>query len=155
MEHTLSNGRVGHFKRVDLNSLMVFGVMPESLTRIALRAAKGEMSDAELAASNETASVEDHLRSMIFYRKLFELALVSPRLNINATSSDELDPSALSFEEDILWNVRWQMQGCPGLSVRTTKGEVAHEDLASFRRKKSGKRPARTRKHNQRVRAES
>lgn len=114
-------------RRIDLQPYIRSGRLPDSLLR---RGAAGWQKLLDRTQSGDTESLterdqKDALETVIFMREVVQESCVNPKLVINATEDDELDPKDLSGE-DFAFIFQWATHQEKG-------GQV--EGLGKFRRK--------------------
>lgn len=129
-EITLPSGAVFKCRRPPLEVWIAAGRVPQSFLLKMQKAEKGD-GGAVVLTDEETVSTINFVRQALTY------AVVEPRLVVDATGNDDLDPADLDIE-DFHFLTSWILSGCPGVPVKTKEGETSIDNLARFRQKRTG-----------------
>jgi hypothetical protein len=127
---TLPSGAEWVVCRPPLEVWIASGKFPQAFLKSTMEGGAG-------GAAVEQISDDDALKAIVFVRDAILEAVVEPRLVVGTTNEDELDPSEIE-PEDFTFLTKWIMANCPGVPVETRGGQVAVDDLKTFRQKRPG-----------------
>lgn len=126
---TLPSGAEWVVCRPPLEVWIAAGKFPQSFLKAA--------TDGGADGAVDRISDEDAMKAIVFVRDAILESVVDPRLVVGTTNEDELDPSEIE-PEDFTFLTKWIMANCPGVPVETRGGQVAVDDLKTFRQKRPG-----------------
>jgi len=128
----LPSGHTVLVTRPPLLEWVMFGVLPETLTKIALESAPLEQRAQALGKTT------GNLREMAsFIREVVQWAVIRPRIKIGAQGPNEIEPAHVP-SGDLFFLLDWVKKGCPGVPVETERGLVSVESLKGFREEHGG-----------------
>ena len=129
----LPSGATVLVRRPPLTAWLRNGRLPESLTRLIVKASQDSTAELQAKLTGTTMTGDEQLAMIKFMQDLVLYAVVRPKLVMGVSMSpDEIGVAEIP-EEDSDFLFSWVMQGSPQIPIPTTEGEVEPKGLSTFR----------------------